>query len=408
MDNTRAGLGAVETGTLRSTDVLTDVYLAAAWTEATKGAARMARALGELDFAREAEAAHERARSALNRRFLDEDRPGIAFALLRNGSRQHAVTAWPAVGLSRGLFDSDRASVTAALDALASSDLGADWGARMLARTSALYHHESYNNGAVWPFLSGFAALALYEQGRPRAAWSYIEATKSLTFLEGRGYVPELLSGDRLKALDAAVPHQLFSTSGLVTPLIRGLVGHRPGRLAPKIPAGWTELRVQNLRDGGLFDLEWERRNQSNDAVERLRLLPREGSALRELDVELSFPPGAKPARASFRTKVTTAPQILEARYRRGIELSPLPDPLTLGQASTRLRILTEQWTDGAYKARLEGRSGKSYRLKMETPLRLSEIQGARELTREGETRILEVSFPASENEWSKLDLLLR
>ncbi|HEY7820086.1 MAG TPA: hypothetical protein VIG29_17825, partial [Vicinamibacteria bacterium] len=408
MDNTRAGLGAVETGTLRSTDVLTDVYLAAAWTEATKGAARMARALGELDFAREAEAAHGKARSALNRRFLDEDRPGIAFALLRNGSRQHAVTAWPAVGLSRGLFDSDRASVTAALDALASSDLGADWGARMLARTSGLYHHESYNNGAVWPFLSGFAALALYEQGRPRAAWAYLEATKVLTFLEGRGYVPELLSGDRLKALDAAVPHQLFSSSGLVTPLLRGLLGHRPGRLAPKFPAGWTRLRVQNLRDGGLFDLEWERRNQSNDAVEVLRLTPREGSALRELDVELSFAPGAQPARASFRTKAGTTPQVHEARYRRGVELSPLHDPLTLGQTSTRLRILAEEWTGGAYRARLEGRSGRSYRLKMETPLRLSEIQGARELGREGEIRVLEVSFPASENEWSKLDLLVR
>ena len=34
MDNTKAGLAAVETGTLRSRDVLTDVFLGAAWTEA--------------------------------------------------------------------------------------------------------------------------------------------------------------------------------------------------------------------------------------------------------------------------------------------------------------------------------------------------------------------------------------
>jgi hypothetical protein len=124
--------------------------------------------------------------------------------------------------------------------------------------------------------------------------------------------------------------------------------------------------------------------------------------------VELSFAPGAQPARASFRTKAGTTPQVHEARYRRGVELSPLHDPLTLGQTSTRLRILAEEWTGGAYRARLEGRSGRSYRLKMETPLRLSEIQGARELGREGEIRVLEVSFPASENEWSKLDLLVR
>ncbi len=54
MDNTRAGLGAVETGALRSTDVLTDVYLAAAWTAATKGMSEMAGALGDASAAAEA------------------------------------------------------------------------------------------------------------------------------------------------------------------------------------------------------------------------------------------------------------------------------------------------------------------------------------------------------------------
>ena len=43
MDNTRAGLAAVETGALRSRDVLTDVFLGAAWTEAAEAAADLAR-----------------------------------------------------------------------------------------------------------------------------------------------------------------------------------------------------------------------------------------------------------------------------------------------------------------------------------------------------------------------------
>ncbi|HEY7698484.1 MAG TPA: GH116 family glycosyl hydrolase, partial [Vicinamibacteria bacterium] len=221
MDNTRAGLGAVETGALRSTDVLTDVYLAAAWTAATKAASEMAGLLGEASTSKEALEAHEKARSSLNRRFLDDANRGIAFALLRNGKAQPEVTSWPAFGLWRSVFEPGRPAVEAVLDALAGSGLGADWGARMLSRESALYDHESYNNGAVWPFLSGFAALALYENDRPQAAWFYVESAKSLGFLEARGYVPELLSGDRLKSVDAAVPHQLFSSAGLVAPLLR-------------------------------------------------------------------------------------------------------------------------------------------------------------------------------------------
>jgi hypothetical protein len=134
MDNTRAGLGAVETGALRSTDVLTDVYLASAWTAATKGMSEMAGALGDASAAAEALRSHEKARVSLNRRFLDEVTPGIAFALLKSGNAQPAVTSWPAFGLWRSVFESARPSVESALDALAGSGLGADWGARMLSR----------------------------------------------------------------------------------------------------------------------------------------------------------------------------------------------------------------------------------------------------------------------------------
>ena len=40
MDNTKAGVGAVETGALRRRDVLTDVYLGTVWTEAAGAMAR--------------------------------------------------------------------------------------------------------------------------------------------------------------------------------------------------------------------------------------------------------------------------------------------------------------------------------------------------------------------------------
>ena len=141
MDNTRAGLGAVETGTLRSTDVLTDVYLAAAWTAATPGRAEMASALGERDCSpRGAARRTSRARASLNGRFLDDADPGdrLRAAEERNsaaGSRRpgrHSVSG--AV-----VFDSGRPAVAAALDALGGSGLGADWGARMLSNESALY-----------------------------------------------------------------------------------------------------------------------------------------------------------------------------------------------------------------------------------------------------------------------------
>jgi glycogen debranching enzyme len=392
MDNTRAGLGAVETGTLRSADVLTDVYLAAAWTAATKAASEMASVLAERDFSSEARSANEKALGSLNRRFLDDQNPGIAFALLESGKAQPEVTSWPAFGLWRGVFESGRPSVAAALDALAGSRLGADWGARMLSNESALYDHESYNNGAVWPFLSGFAALALYENERPQSAWFYVEGAKSLAFLEARGYVPELFSGDRLKPVDAAVPHQLFSTAGLVAPLLRGLVGVEPGKLSPRIPAGWDRLRVENLRHGGVYDLDWARRRSGKETFETLKLTPQEGSALPELVVERRLPLGAKilgGGPATFRLKPGRESQALSLRYRGGIEVVPLHEPVRSGERSSRLRILDERLLGTTYVARLEGRRGRYYRLRV----------------LDGEPRVIEVAIPEGPGEWGPLEL---
>jgi glycogen debranching enzyme len=394
MDNTRAGLGAVETGALRSAEVLTDVYLAAAWTAAAKAASDIADLVGEKAIASEARAAHEKARGALNRRFLDEANPGIAFALLRSGSAQPEVTSWPAFGLWRGLFDSGP-PVEAALDALAGSRLGSDWGARMLSNGSALYSHQSYNNGAVWPFLSGFAALALYENGRPHAGHFYVDGAKSLPFLEGlesRGYVAELYSGDRLKAIDAAVPHQLFSTAGLVSPLLRGLVGIAPGRLAPRIPPGWHRLRVENLRNGGLYDLDWTRRRSAKETIETLTLTPKEGSSIPPLVVERSLPLGAKRLAGGslpWSPKPGGEAQTHSLRYRGGIEVVPLHDPLRSGERSSRLRILHERLEGATYVARLEGRRGRTYRLRVEG----------------GEPRVVEVQIPEGPGEWGPAEL---
>ena len=45
---------------------------------------------------------------------------------------------------------------------LASSAIMTDWGARPLASSSALFDPLHYNNGAVWPFVTGFVSLAQY------------------------------------------------------------------------------------------------------------------------------------------------------------------------------------------------------------------------------------------------------
>jgi len=402
MDNTRAGLAAVETGALRRRDVLTDVYLGAVWTEAAEAAAELAAAEGD-PLAGTARAAAARARDSLNRRFLDDEGRRIYFAYMKDGRGEAEATVWPGFGLWRGVFDASRPAVAGALDDLAGAGVGADWGARMLSIDSALYGPLSYNNGAVWPFLSGFAALALYANGRPDAAWGYLDGAADLTFIESRGYMAELFSGDRLRSIDAAVPHQLFATTGFVSTLLRGLLGLNalpagshggralPDRLVlePRLPPGWTRLDVRNLRwRGATADVSLRRDGPGMSVT----VSPRRGTL--PLEWRATLPPGARvlgrdaawrhdapaagPSRGPslWRFDQVASPATFVLRASGGVEVIPLHAPLTHGDSSSRLRVIDAAYDGNAYTLRVEGRRGRSYLVRLLSPA-VRSVEGA-------------------------------
>jgi glycogen debranching enzyme len=412
MDNTKAGLAAVETGTLRSGDVLTDVFLAAAWTEATAAAAEIAELAGD-SFAAIARRAYEKARASLNRRFLDDGAGRIHFAVKKDGRGEPEATVWPAFGIWRDVFDRDRPAVRGTLDALASAGIASDWGARMLSRESRLYEPLSYNNGAVWPFLSGFAMLALYRQHRPEAAWQYLDGTADLTFAEAHGYIPELLSGDRLRSIDAAVPHQLFATTGFASGLMRGLIGrYEPPAtesdaaltIEPQLPADWPYLRIRRLRwRDAIFDINVTR-DQSG-----MELVVAQAGRPRPLVVKLPLAPGAEPERdiRELRFVGGAAPETRRVRIKPGIELAPLQEPLTIGDPSRRLRVIATSFVDGRYVARLQGLSGRTYSVRLRVPFQIESLAGGQIVRKNGEWTEVAIPFPAADAEWLGKDLTI-
>jgi hypothetical protein len=447
MDNTKAGLAAVETGTLRRRDVQTDVFLGAAWTEAAEAAAELARAAGD-PFAIKARDAAARARVSLNRRFLDDQGRRIYFAYMKDGKGQAEPTVWPGFGLWRGVFDRNRPAVDGALDELAGAGVGADWGARMLSIDSALYGPLSYNNGAVWPFLTGFAALALYSNNRPDAAWGYLDGTADLAFLESRGYTAELFSGDRLRSIDAAVPHQLFATTGFVSTLLRGLVGldalpagifdgNAVGErllIAPQLPPGWGFLRLRNVRWHDITADISITRDETGYAVS---VVPK-GGAL-PLEVNFILEPGAEIATRAKNVSVTgdvsrgtragtvrlvTGPTTYAVKFLPGVQVVPIHTPLKLGDESSRLRVIDARLVGKVYTLRVEGRRGRGYQVRLSAPFAIERIDGAVIERWQGasdpnlaSTRILQVDMPAADpagarakgrrSDWATRDIVI-
>lgn len=431
MENPVAGAGAIEVGGLGEA-LHTDIYLAGVWAAALEGMARMAAHLGDDALAVEATTMGRRARASLESDFWLEPEGIYAFALLRaeGGAAEgaapvadrpalrlnQALTVWPATAMSFGLLRPDRAERM--LRRLSASDVTVDWGARLLSSEHPLYEPLHYNNGAVWPFMTGFVALAHYRYHRAWAGHDLLRDVARTTYDFALGHHPELMSGAFYRTLDTTVPHQFFATSMLVTPLLRGLLGWDAdapaGRLtlSPHLPAEWDSVQVGNVPVG-----EERLHVQVTRKVGAYRMaVSRSRSTGRPLTVRLSpaLPLGAQvdavvvgesPARAepeptSHDLHVPIeAPMVdsvvVEWRYHGGAEVAAPTEDLRVGDPPKGLRVRDLVLERGDYVLDLEGRSGAEYTVRVRAE-QITDVRGAtlEAIGASGGLHLLHVTIP--------------
>jgi glycogen debranching enzyme len=417
IENTTAGLGAIEVGAIGE-GLHQDVYLAAVWTRAAGAVAEMAAARGEKSLAAEARALEGKARRSIEGRYWVEGAGHHAFAVLRSGKTNDTLTAWPATAAAFGLLEPARGRRT--LEALSAHALTADWGARLLTTASPLYDPTHYNMGAVWPFVTGFAALGHYRYGRPWAGYPLVDALARMAFDWARGRHPELLSGAFYRPLDTAVPQQFFATSMLVSPLVCGLLGFEPdapagrARLAPQLPPQWGRAEARGLRVGrARIDVAMERA----PGRLRLRLAPSGGPLV--LEVRPPLPPGARGATYALDGKrVAPRPEgalevalrdrarTVEARWAGGLDVEPPLVALEPGSPDRGVRVLDLAAAPDGWRLALEGPAGATATvlLRGERP---ASAEGAT-LRPAGAATAADVDFPPSAAAFSRAEVRLR
>ncbi len=414
MNNSKAGLAAVETGTLLNR-LATDVFLAGVSVQAHEAMRRMADVLETRDLAAQARAAFEKGLASLNRQFWNPDRRILSFALTEGGGRSDELTVWPAVPILFHLIDPEHTAQM--LDQMASAEISSDWGARMLTNTSKLYDPISYNNGAVWPFLTGMLSWAEFGNHRMISGFSHWIQNARLTSMNALGFAPELLSGDFYAPMDAAVPHQLFSSSGVLTPLVKGMLGFYPAayekriRLEPHLPCRWGLVAINNLKvGGGSFDIQ--RMRSREEAVFRI---PSSGLAGFKLELSPGFEPGALVRKVSVNGKnvlhtetygedvhsrtefLLTGNDTVIFELTPGLQILEPMDTLIPGDTNTHMKIIHVLWQreSDRYSLEVEGRSGSTCALEVRMPRKPAKVDGARwdGLETDG---VLTIEFPVA------------
>jgi glycogen debranching enzyme len=386
MENTIAGAGALEVGDLQI-GIVSDVYLSGVWVAALERFARMAEAMREPALATEARGIRRRALATLEQKLWLPAQRQYAFALLEGGKVNENLTAWPATAMSFDVFDAGRGADMAAR--LAGAEIMTDWGARPLSARSALFDPLHYNNGAVWPFVTGWVALAQYRYHNAHAGRFALEAIARTGFDAALGRNPEVISGRLYKPLDTAVPHQFFATSMVLTPLVRGMLGLEvdapAGKLtlAPRLPAEWDSVRVDNVAVGADRLSFVVRRSGRSLLAEVWRT---GGDAARPIDVTFapSLPLGATevtamvpgtPAVERWPGAVVAASTArLRERLRMGVswtggwEVATPEAAPRIGERSSALRVVSERMDGSRYRVTLQGRAGMRYALRVRGP----------------------------------------
>ena len=396
MDNSRAGLGALEFGSL--TGIKTDIYLAAVWARANWAFMAMAEAMGDKKAWTAASKNGPKATAAFDEKFWDRDHGQYSYGFAKDGRQVSELTPWSAVGLAWGLGDSQRGTET--LARMNAADMTTDWGVRMLSAASPLFEPLNYNYGAAWPFLTGWVSAALLKYDFIPQGYEALMGNVRHTFDNALGFLTELYSGFQNSWPQEGVPHQGFSTSGVVIPAVRGLLGleedasRKEIRFEPRFPADWPSVSISNWKVGNAnLTLDYERTDPtvklrvraSGASGFRFSFGPALGLGTKVRSAELNGAPLAlkieeSPSSQAVRPRMEfalTGDDTVEVSFDPAPEIIPPRASTMTGDLNRGLKIIRTGLVDHELTIWVEGLAGETYVLELKNGGKVDSVKGA-------------------------------
>jgi glycogen debranching enzyme len=417
--NLGIGHGWVEGGPLLP--VKTELYQSALGAEALRALSNLAHLAGREDVSKQLGEEFARQGPLVNKSFWLAEQKRFALALDRNDQRVDEPSVLATVPMWFGLLDDDKAG--AMLAQLAAPEHQADWGMRIISSRAAKYSAGGYHFGSVWPLFTGWASVGEYRYHRALPAFANLMANSQLALDGSLGHVTEVLSGDYYQPLSTSSPHQIWSASMVISPLLRGLFGLEVDAgshqliLAPHVPADWTWFTLDNLHVGTAslrvvyrktaseISLEVSRRGNGDCSLEFSPAVSLHaqiaGVELNRRRVPFQIHKSDVDQHVSVRVPMNTGPDTLRIRLKNdfGLSLSPVLPPL--GSASQGLRVISESWAPVHDSLTLEvsGSQGGQYEIGVWNSAQVTSVEGAKLVRPDATSARIKVKIPANASE---------
>jgi glycogen debranching enzyme len=230
-------------------DKLSDeLSLSIAWQHAAEGFAYLASVAGHGDDAAHATAAAEKARAAVLKRYWVNG--AWIDAYTPDGKPVHARGSGAMSLIDLHVLSPEQEN--GILDQLATADFQTDWGMRNVPRSTPGADPNSYANGSVWAIHTAHVATAYWTAHRPWTASAMFDAMVAWNRLDSPGHIHEVAAGDIWHQQVESVPEQTWSSSGVLTMAVDGLLGlafpaGQPVRFSPHLPAAWDNVGTDNI-----------------------------------------------------------------------------------------------------------------------------------------------------------------
>jgi hypothetical protein len=341
----------------------------------------VARAIGRDKLARRWHRESLTVRRILRRDFWNPATECFNFGKLADGSYRTERTILTTLGIYFQVARKEQAAQS--LSAYSSTNFSADWGVRIVGTDNPLFNPAGYHYGSVWPLFTGWASLAEFAGGRPAEGFQHLSSNVGLFRHFAAGFTEEVLHGARFEPAGVC-PHQAWSETMILQPIVEGMLGLRPDALSrtvalrPYLPPHWATVEVTNIRIG---------RKLVHLNIRREKGLTRfqfRSSTRRPINVMLQpfLPLGTTVAQVRVGSRISNRKKlvreysdvpVVEFKLQESIDIAFVhsagvavlpPQPImTRGQESSAMRIVQERWEERAYHLTVEGKVGSRYSL---------------------------------------------
>jgi hypothetical protein len=144
----------------------------------------------------------EELKAAINREYWNPDSGFYYDTIRKDGSKDASIRPNALVLILAGVAEEEKARLV--VERLEKGDITADWGVRTLSTLDPKYQPTLYHDGAVWPLVTGWMALAELRLGRREQALRYVRMMAERIVAEN-GMFAETYRGDRPEPFNSCI-----------------------------------------------------------------------------------------------------------------------------------------------------------------------------------------------------------